>query len=140
TTAGVFILALIMHLGAVGVMAVSTFIWLLIGKKIGISERRLIMRDQNQTEFGGMVYLIKQIFYVVLIVETIGVIVLGTYFLFYFPTAKEANLEGFFVRLMAISIAGFVFSIDFFAAFGIDYFVQGMLIFLIIFGAIGFQF
>src|SRR5690625_1993475 len=138
TTAGVFILALIMHLGAVGVMAVSTFIWLLIGKKIGISERRLIMRDQNQTEFGGMVYLIKQIFYVVLIVETIGVIVLGTYFLFYFPTAKEAYLEGFFVTISAISNAGFGLSNDSLAAFSSDYFVQSIVIFLIIFGAIGF--
>ena len=74
STAGVFFLALIMHLGAVGVMAVSTFIWLLIGKKIGLSERRLIMQDQNQTTFGGMVDLIKQIFYVVLIVESIGLL------------------------------------------------------------------
>src|SRR5699024_11950762 len=85
-------------------------------KKIGISERRLIMRDQNQTEFGGMVYLIKQIFYVVLIVEIIGVIVLGTYFLFYFPTAKEAYLEGFFVTISAISNAGFGLSNDSLAA------------------------
>lgn len=138
TTTGVFILALIMHLGAVGVMAVSTFIWLLLGKKIGISERRLIMRDQNQTEFGGMVYLIKQIFYVVLIVEAIGVIVLGTYFLFYFPTAKEAYFEGFFVTISAISNAGFGLSNDSLAAFSSDYFVQSVIMFLIIFGAIGF--
>jgi len=49
STTGIYFLALIMHLGAVGVMSVSTFIWLLLGKKIGISERRLIMQDQNQT-------------------------------------------------------------------------------------------
>src|SRR5699024_10854705 len=49
TTAGEFILALILHLGAVGVMAVSNCIWLLIDKKLGISVRILIMWDQNQS-------------------------------------------------------------------------------------------
>src|SRR5699024_4075200 len=89
------------------------------------------MRDQNQTEFGCMFYLIKQILYVVLIVETIGVIELGTYFLFYFPTAKEAYLEGFFVTISAISNAGFGLSNDSLAAVSSDYFVQSIVIFLI---------
>src|SRR5699024_11824960 len=93
-----------------------------IVKYIGMSERSLMMLDKNQTEFGGMVYLINQIFYVVLIVETIGVIVLGTYFLFYFPTAKEAYLEGFFVTIRAISNAGFGLSNDSLTAFSSDYF------------------
>src|SRR5699024_10624516 len=38
-TTGIIILTIIMHLGAVGVMAVSTMIWVLIGKRIGLSER-----------------------------------------------------------------------------------------------------
>src|SRR5690625_4809858 len=58
STTGFFVLAIIMHFGAVGVMSVSTFVWLIMGKKIGISERRLIKQDQNQTTFGGMVDLI----------------------------------------------------------------------------------
>src|SRR5690625_4296466 len=37
-TVGIFILAAILQLGAVGVMAIGTFIWLLIGKKIGLKE------------------------------------------------------------------------------------------------------
>src|SRR5690625_1334928 len=41
STTGIIFLALILQLGAVGVMSVSTFIWLLLGKKIGLSERRL---------------------------------------------------------------------------------------------------
>src|SRR5699024_4725046 len=55
TTPGLIMLTIIMHLGAVGIMAVSTSIWLLLGKRIGLAERRLIMQDQNQTSFGGMV-------------------------------------------------------------------------------------
>src|SRR5699024_7836190 len=61
STTGIVLLAVILQLGAVGVMAIGTFFWLLLGKKIGLKERRLIMTDQNQTTFEGMVRLIKQI-------------------------------------------------------------------------------
>src|SRR5699024_6342224 len=59
---GVIFLAIILQLGAVGIMSVGTFIWLLLGKRIGMRERRLIMTDQNQTTFAGIVQLVKQIF------------------------------------------------------------------------------
>lgn len=138
STTGVFILAIIMHLGAVGVMAVSTFIWLLIGKKIGIAERRLIMQDQNQTTYGGMVQLIKEILYVLLVVEILATVVLGTYFLQYFSSAKEAYYQGFFSTISAISNAGFSLHPNSMAMFDQDYFVQAIIMFLIVFGAIGF--
>src|SRR5699024_8837126 len=86
STTGDILLTFMLQLGAVGVMSVSTFIWLLLGKKIGLSERRWIMQDQNQTTFGGMVDLIKQMLYVVLAIELVGFFILGTYFIRYFPT------------------------------------------------------
>src|SRR5699024_3119201 len=138
STTGLYLITLILHLGAVGVMTVSTFIWLLLGKKIGIAERRLIMQDQNQTTFGGMVKLIKQILYVVFAVEFIGSLVLGTYFLQYFPTAKEAYFQGYFSTISAISNAGFSLDNNSLAIYSSDYFVQLVIMFLIVFGAIGF--
>src|SRR5690625_511629 len=42
STTGIILLAVILQLGAVGVMAIGTFFWLLLGKKIGLKERRLI--------------------------------------------------------------------------------------------------
>ncbi|AIF43928.1 TrkH family potassium uptake protein [Virgibacillus sp. SK37] len=138
STTGIIILALILQLGAVGVMAIGTFIWLLLGKKIGLKERRLIMTDQNQHTFEGMVRLIKQIVYVLLTIELIGFIVLGTYFLQYFPTAKEAYLNGFFGTISAISNGGFDITGQSLIPFKDDYFVQFINILLIVFGAIGF--
>lgn len=135
---GLFILIVIMHLGAVGVMAVSTFIWLLLGKKIGIAERRLIMQDQNQTTYGGMVSLIKQILVVILVVEAMGIVILGTYFLRYFPNASEAYFQGFFTTITAISNAGFSLDNDSLALYSHDYFIQFIVMVLIVFGAIGF--
>jgi len=138
STTGVILLALILHLGAVGVMTVSTFIWLVIGKRIGLAERRLIMQDQNQTTFGGMVQMIREIVLVVFIVELIGVLILGVYFLQYTDTVKEAFLHGFFSTISAISNAGFTLTNDSLAPFHNNYFVQSVIMFLIIFGAIGF--
>lgn len=138
STTGIILLALILQLGAVGVMSVSTFIWLLLGKKIGLSERRLIMQDQNQTTFGGIVGLIKQILLVVLAIEFLGFLILGTYFLRYFNTPAEAYLNGLFSTICAISNGGFSLTNNSLAPYHDDYFVQLIIMLLIIFGAIGF--
>lgn len=138
STTGIILLALILQLGGVGVMAIGTFIWLLLGKKIGLKERRLIMTDQNQTTFEGMVRLIKQILLVILTIEFIGFIILGTYFLQYFPTAGEAYLNGFFGSISATTNGGFDITGKSLIRFQDDYFVQFINMLLIIFGAIGY--
>lgn len=138
TTSGLVMLTIIMHLGAVGVMAVSTSIWLLLGKRIGLSERRLIMQDQNQTSFGGMVSFVKQIIYAIILVEIISIAILGTYFLRYFNDVSEAYFHGFFTTITALSNAGFSLDNDSLAQYNHDYFVQIIVMFLIVFGAIGF--
>lgn len=139
STTGIIFLTIILHLGAVGVMAMSTLIWLLFGKKIGLNERRLIMTDQNQTSFEGIVRLIKEIIILILVVEFIFVLVLGTYFsLYYGIPLQEAFFHGYFSTITAISNAGFDLTGASMIPFKNDYFYQLITIFLIIFGAIGF--
>lgn len=138
SVSGTIVLALILQLGAVGVMVISTFIWLLIGKKIGLSERRLIKQDLNQTSFGGMVQLIKQILLVILLIEGISFLLLGTYFLRYFPNPLDAYYHGFFSTISAISNGGFSLFSNSLEPYKHDYFVQSIVMLLIIFGAIGF--
>lgn len=138
TTPGLIMLTIIMHLGAVGIMAVSTSIWLLLGKRIGLAERRLIMQDQNQTSFGGMVSFIKQIVLAIVIVEIIGILILGTYFLRYFNDVSEAYFNGFFMTITALSNQGFSLDDHSLAMYHHDYFIQTIVMCLIIFGAIGF--
>lgn len=138
STTGIVLLALILQLGAVGVMSIGTFIWLLLGKKIGIKERRLIMTDQNQITFAGMVRLIKQIVLVLLTIEFISFIILGTYFLKYYPSFQEAYLHGLFGTISAISNGGFDITGQSLIPYKHDYFIQTMNMLLIILGAIGF--
>ena len=138
STTGLIILTVIFHLGAVGIMTASTFIWLIIGKKIGLFERRLLMQDQNQTTFGGIVGLIKQIVIIFFVVEIVGVIILGTYLLQFYPTTKEAYFHGYFSTISAMSNAGFTLSANSYMPYAGDFFFQFIIMILVIFGAIGF--
>jgi len=138
STVGFIFIAIILQFGAVGVMAMGTLVWLLLGRKIGLKERRLIMTDQNQTSFRGMVSLIKQIIFVVFSIELISFFVLGTYYLQYFPSMKEAYLNGFFGTISAFSNGGFDITGESLIPFKGDYFIQFMTMLLIILGAIGF--
>lgn len=138
STTGVIFLTIILQLGAVGIMAIGTFIWIILGKKIGLRERRLIMTDQNQSHIAGMVHLVKQIFIVILSIELIGFIILGTYYLQYFPTVGEAYFNGFFSTISATTNGGFDITGNSLHSYNNDYFVQFIHMLLIIFGAIGY--
>lgn len=138
STTGVVFLAIILQLGAVGVMAIGTLIWLILGKKIGLKERRLIMADQNQTNFAGMVRLIIQIISVLFIIEFIFFIILGIYYLNYYPTIQEAFFHSFFATISAVTNGGFDITGQSLQLYYDDYFVQLVHMLLIIFGAIGF--
>src|SRR5690625_4349643 len=138
STTGIIFLALILQLGAVGIMAIGTFIWLLLGKRISLKERKLIMADQNQSSFAGIVKVIKDIIFILLTIELISFLVLGTYMLKYYPTVKEAYLHGFFGTISAISNGGFDITGESLIPFKSDYFIQTINMLLIVLGAIGF--
>jgi potassium uptake TrkH family protein len=135
---GIFILAFVLQFGGIGIMALGTFIWLLLGKKIGLRERRLIMIDQNYTSLSGLVKLIREILFIIMLIEICGAIILGTYFLKYFPTWQEAYLQGFFASVSATTNAGFDITGQSLIPFVNDYFVQSINIILMTLGAIGF--
>ncbi|MFG6116753.1 TrkH family potassium uptake protein [Halobacillus sp. MO56] len=137
STTGIILLAFVLQLGGIGVMSIGTAIWMLLGKKIGLKERRLIMTDQNQTSFQGVVRLIRQIIGVVLLIEFVGFLTLGTYFLQYHPPG-EAYLHGFFGAVSAMTNGGFDITGASLIPYKDDYFVQFINMLLIIAGAIGF--
>ncbi|WP_316570873.1 TrkH family potassium uptake protein [Neobacillus sp. YIM B06451] len=135
---GTFIMAFILQIGGVGVMTLGTFVWIILGKKIGLKERMLIMADQNQSALSGMVNLLQGILVMIVVIELIGAIILGIHFMDYFPTWQEAFLQGFFASVSATTNAGFDITGESLIPFAKDYFVQTVNILLIIVGAIGF--
>lgn len=135
---GLFILMLVLQFGGIGIMTLGTLIWMVLGKKIGLKERQLIMTDQNQIAFSGLVRLMRQILVIILTIELFGTIILGVYFLNYFPTWQEAFLQGLFASVSATTNAGFDITGNSLVPFAHDYFVQFINIILLILGAIGF--
>jgi Trk-type K+ transport system membrane component len=107
STIGTLMLAFILQVGGIGIMTLGTFVWIVLGKKIGLKERQLIMTDQNQSSLSGLVALIRSILVLILIIEAIGTTVLGIHFLKYFSTWQEAFYNGFFAAVSATTNAGF---------------------------------
>lgn len=137
-TFGIIMIAFMLQLGGIGVMAVGTFVWLILGKKIGIKERKLIMADQNQYKLAGVVGLMKSILVLLLLIELLGALVLSLHFLNYFPTWQQAFYNGFFAAISATTNAGFDITGASLIPFANDYFVQFIVIMLMTLGAIGF--
>ncbi|MCM3601510.1 TrkH family potassium uptake protein [Robertmurraya korlensis] len=135
---GTFIFAFILQFGGIGIMTLGTFIWLLMGKKIGLRERKLIMTDQNQSTLSGLVQLMRQILYLIIFIEIIGSVILGIYLVNYYPNWQEAFLHGFFMSVSATTNAGFDITGQSLLPYANDYFVQLVNIILLILGAIGF--
>ncbi|HWI49120.1 MAG TPA: TrkH family potassium uptake protein [Rummeliibacillus sp.] len=138
TTFGIVMLSLIMQLGAIGIMSLGTFTWLLFGKKIGLRERQLIMVDHNQYNLSGVVHLIKEILKILLGIELIGATILTLYFTQYFDTFKEALYNGLFAAISATTNSGFDITGSSLEPFHHDYFVQLINMIMMVLGTIGF--
>ncbi|ATP39160.1 Ktr system potassium uptake protein D [Solibacillus sp. R5-41] len=135
---GLAMILLILQFGAIGIMSIGTFIWLLVGKKIGMRERQLIMIDHNQYNLSGVVLLIKEIAKILLLIEVIGAIILSIHFKHYFDTWEEAIINGVFASISATTNGGFDITGMSLQPFHLDYFVQFVTMILIFLGAIGF--
>ncbi|SFE69266.1 TrkH family potassium uptake protein [Alteribacillus iranensis] len=135
---GVIFLALAMQVGGIGIMTLGTLVWMLFGRKINLSQRLLIMVDQNQYQFSGMVKLMRGIMLLALAIEFVGALILGTYYLQYFETAGDAYYQGSFAALSAFTNSGFDITGQSLIPFASDYYVQFIVILLIFLGAIGF--
>ena len=99
TTTGIVILMIILQIGGIGIMALGTFLWVFTKRRISLKQRQLIMTDQNQHRLSGLVRMLKQIIIIFFLIEIVGAIVLGCYFLSYFPTWQEAFLNGLFISV-----------------------------------------
>ena len=135
---GIFLLCLILQLGGLGVMSLSTFLWVMIGKKVGLKERQLIMIDQNQSNLAGLVQLAKRIFVIFISFEIIGGLILSLCFLKYYSSTVTAFKHGFFAAISAATNAGFDITGESLIPFNNNYFIQTIIMLLIVFGAIGF--
>ena len=135
---GIALLLFILQLGGIGIMSIGTFFWLLVGKRIGLRERQLIMVDHNQFSMSGAVKLIREIIKILLLIEAVGALIFTLYFTQYYNGFNEALLHGIFASVSATTNGGFDITGQSMVPYFNDYFVQIINMILIILGAIGF--
>lgn len=135
---GLAMILVILQFGAIGIMSIGTFLWLLFGKKIGMRERQLIMIDSNQYNLAGVVALIRQIAKLLFLIEFTGAFILTIHFKRYFATWEEAAINGIFAAISATTNGGFDITGMSLQPFHHDYFIQFVCMILIFLGAIGF--
>ncbi|PYI57450.1 TrkH family potassium uptake protein [Paenibacillus flagellatus] len=137
---GTFVLLGVMQFGGIGIMTLGTFLWLLLGRNITLSYRRLIMVDQNRYNLSGVVQLMRSILLLALSFEAAGTVVLGVYFRLagYSDGWLQSFYYGLFHSVSAYTNAGFDLFGDSMLSFAEDYFVQSVTMVLLILGAIGF--
>ena len=119
-------------------MAIGTVLWVVLGKHIGIRERQLIMLDNNKDTMSGTVKSILEIIKTILTIEFIGALLLAFYFYRDNPDLKNALMQGLFVSVSATTNGGLDITGQSLIPYAKDYFVQTIVMFLIVLGSIGF--
>ncbi|MFC5988573.1 TrkH family potassium uptake protein [Marinicrinis lubricantis] len=137
---GVLVLTIIIQIGGIGLMTLGTFIYVVIGRNIGLSARRLMMIDQNRHQLSGLVRILQFVFICTLLIESVGAVLLTLrlYFAGYVDSFKHAFYYGTFHSISAFTNAGFDIFGNSLYNFQHDYFIQTVIIILLVLGAIGF--
>lgn len=103
---GQIVILTLIQVGGLGFMTIITLFSLILKRKIGLKERRLLMESANTLNIGGIVRLVKKIIKRTFIIEGIGAVILALRFY-----SEMGLLEGFyngvFHSISAFCNAGF---------------------------------
>lgn len=69
---GKIVLALLIQIGGLGIVTIAIYVLVILGIKIGVTERYVIKEALNQYSLSGMVKLVRSIVITTLIIELIG--------------------------------------------------------------------
>ncbi|MDH4028644.1 MAG: hypothetical protein OEU95_07435, partial [Nitrospirota bacterium] len=135
---GKAVILFLIQVGGLGYMSMATFIALLAGKKIGITQRMMIKESLNIVSHEGLVKFVKGMLLFVLAAEGLGTALLYSRF------AGEYNTgESFFLALFhsisAFNNAGFSLFEDNLIGYRSDVLMNLSIMSLVFFGGIGFS-
>lgn len=103
---GLIVMIVLMQVGGLGYMTFSTFLILILRKKMFISEKLMVQESLNIYSTKDVIFVLRKIFAIVFAVEGIGAVIL---FLRWLPDfgAKKALLYSVFHSISAFCNAGF---------------------------------
>jgi len=140
TVFGKVVIMLLIQVGGLGFMTMSTLLALLIGRRITLKERLLIQESLNQFDLEGLVRLTKNIIIATFTIEFIGAVL---YSLVFIPDygLKTGIAFGVFHSVAAFCNAGFDLIGDFrsFTPYVNNFIININTMLLIIIGGLGFS-
>ncbi len=131
---GWFVYIVLFNIGGMGIIVLNTVIILFLGKKIGYKQRVLAKMDYNQEGDLNIVTVLRNVVTFFLSFELIGILLIYLKIGYMYDNALERFMNAAFMASSAISGSGFYNTVP----FKEDYFVQWVLIILMIFSFIGY--
>lgn len=140
TVFGQVVIILLIQVGALGFMTMSTLLALLLGRRITLKERLIMQEALNQFNLEGLVKLTKNIIIVTFGIEVIGAILFSFVFIPDYGLKKGIALS-IFHSISGFCNAGFDLIGDFrsFTPYVSNFIININAIFLIIIGGLGFS-
>lgn len=137
---GQIVILVLIQAGGLGFMTMATLLFMIIGKRISLKERLIIQESLNESSLQGLVGLVKNIFIVTFIIETIGALLLMIRFIPAYGTLKGIYYS-FFHAISAFCNAGFdlMGPVGSLTAYRADFIVSGTIMILIVLGGLGFR-
>ncbi|OIK13346.1 TrkH family potassium uptake protein [Bacillus sp. MUM 13] len=137
TVFGQIVLLFLIQIGGSGFMTLGVFMFIILGKKIGMKERLLLQDSLNLFTLSGVVKLVLKIISITLIVEIAGAIILAVRWAHEMTWGKAAYY-GVFHSVSAFNNAGFGLEPDNLSKWVGDPAINLVITFLFIIGGIGY--
>lgn len=134
---GKTILLILIQIGALGVITISSFFILIFSKKIGYKTKKIIQEEGNIESLFNIQVFLKKVIFIVFITELLGAILLFFEFIQKFRFTK-ALYYSIFHSISAFSNAGFSLFSDNLVSFKGSWIVNITISMLVILGGLGF--
>jgi trk system potassium uptake protein TrkH len=103
---GKVVLALLIQIGGIGIVTIAIYVLIVLGIKIGVTERYVIKEALNQHSLSGVVRLVRQIIITTLIIEAAGMVINFIVFIQEFSFWKALGISAFH-SISSFNNAGF---------------------------------
>ncbi|MFW6271243.1 MAG: TrkH family potassium uptake protein [Bacillota bacterium] len=134
---GQLVIMILIQIGGLGIMTMSTMIGLIIGRKISLRERLIILDDLDQFSMSNIVHLIKYVISFTFIIESFGALFLFSRLIAEYNYGK-AIFFSVFHAVSAFNNAGFDLFGNSLESFTGDITINFVIMALIVLGGIGF--
>ena len=134
---GKTILLILIQIGALGVITISSFFILIFSKKIGYKTKKIIQEEGNIESIFNIQVFLKKVIFIVFITELLGAVLLFFVFIQKFRFTK-ALYYSIFHSISAFSNAGFSLFSDNLVSFKGSWIVNITISMLVILGGLGF--